>query len=218
MRCLHAALAVSVALSISSPSPVYTQQGGAGAAQPAAGRGQTPPRQWWANKDKGAQYGKNKPHIKLADLKARHKSQANWSEVVVEDENYHSTYNQGQPGTKIMPRMRPDTREFFVVVEGEMHADSAISEEIRNLVFPNSRLKGKANLLMMPNIDAANITYNLLKMTGGGVTVGPILVGNSRPAHILTNAATVRGIVNMTALSVVEAQETANAPAQMDLY
>ena len=59
-------------------------------------------------------------HIKLTDLKARHKGQANWSEVVVDDENYHSTYNQGAPGTKITSRMRPDTREFFVVVEGEM--------------------------------------------------------------------------------------------------
>lgn len=105
-----------------------------------------------------------------------------------------------------------------LVVEGEMHADAAISEEIRNHTFPNSRLKGKANLLMMPNLDAANITYNMLKMVGGGVTVGPILVGNSRPAHILTNAVTVRGIVNMTALSVVEAQEIATQSRQMDLY
>jgi len=113
MRRLHAATAVAVALFFGLTLPAYTQQ-------PATGRGQTPPRQWWVNKDKGGQYGRNKPHIKLADLKARHKGQANWSEVVVADENFHSTYNQGQPGTKITPRMRPDTREFFVVVEGEM--------------------------------------------------------------------------------------------------
>ena len=82
------------------------------------GGGQTPPRQWWVNKDKPGQYGKNKVHIKLVDLKARHKGQANWSEMVVDDENYYSTYNQGAPGEKITPRMRPDTREFYVVVEG----------------------------------------------------------------------------------------------------
>lgn len=102
-----------------------------------------------------------------------------------------------------------------LVVEGEMHADAAISEEIRNSAFPNSRLKGRANLLVMPNIDAANITYNMLKMVGGGVTVGPLLVGNSKPAHILTSAATVRGIINMTALCVVESQDKID---QMDLY
>ena len=88
--------------------------------QPGTGRGNAPPRQWWVNKDKPAQFGKNKVHIKLADLKARHKGQPNWSEVVVDDENYYSTYNQGAPGTKITSRMRPDTREFFVIVEGEM--------------------------------------------------------------------------------------------------
>lgn len=93
-------------------STVSTQQGGAGQA--------TPPRQWWVNKDKGGQFGKNRVHIKLAELKARHKGQANWTEVVVDDENYHSTYSSGSPGTKVAPRMHPDTRAFFVIVEGEM--------------------------------------------------------------------------------------------------
>lgn len=121
MRRLHVALATAAVLAFSFGTPtVFTQQGGAGTVQqPAAARG-TPPRQWWANKNKGGQYGKNKPHIKLVDLKARHKGQPTWTEVVVDDENYHSTYNGGVPGTKITPRMRPDTREFFVVVEGEM--------------------------------------------------------------------------------------------------
>ena len=120
MRRLHLPLAVAVAFVFSGASAVFTQAGAA-AQQPATGRGQAPPpRQWWVNKDKPAQFGKNKVHIKLADLKARHKGQANWTEVVVDDENYHSTYNQGAPGTKITSRMRPDTREFFVVVEGEM--------------------------------------------------------------------------------------------------
>jgi malate dehydrogenase (oxaloacetate-decarboxylating)(NADP+) len=91
-------------------------------------------------------------------------------------------------------------------VEGEMHGDAALSEEIRMRVYPDSRLKGQANLLIMPNLDAANISFNLLKMTGGeGVTIGPILLGAARPVHILTPSATVRRLVNMTALAAVDA-------------
>ncbi len=91
-------------------------------------------------------------------------------------------------------------------VEGEMHGDAALSEEVRALMFPNSRLKGDANLLVMPTLDAANISFNLLKIAAGsGLTLGPILLGIARPAHILTPSATVRRIVNMTALTVVDA-------------
>ena len=91
-------------------------------------------------------------------------------------------------------------------VEGEMHGDAALSEEIRLRVFPHSRLKGAANLLIMPTLDAANIAFNLLKTTAGdGVTIGPILLGAARAVHILTPSATVRRIVNMTALAVVDA-------------
>ena len=91
-------------------------------------------------------------------------------------------------------------------VEGEMHGDAALSEEIRMRVFPGSQLKGQANLLVMPTVDAANISFNLLKTAAGdGITVGPILLGAARPAHILTPSATVRRIVNMTALTVVDA-------------
>jgi len=93
-------------------------------------------------------------------------------------------------------------------VDGEMHGDSALSEELRQSSEPDSPLKGEANLLVMPNIDAANISYNLLKMTGGeGVTIGPILLGAARPVHVLTSTATVRRLVNMTALAVVESME-----------
>jgi malate dehydrogenase (oxaloacetate-decarboxylating)(NADP+) len=93
-------------------------------------------------------------------------------------------------------------------VEGEMQADAALSEEVRNQAFPNSRLKGEANLLVMPGLDAANISFNLLKIVGGsGVTIGPILLGAARSVHILTPNATVRRIVNMTALAVVDAQD-----------
>ena len=91
-------------------------------------------------------------------------------------------------------------------VEGEMHGDAAISEEIRQQVFPNSRIKGEANLLVMPTLDAANIAFNLLKTAAGdGITIGPILLGAARPVHIVTPSATVRRIVNMTALTVVGA-------------
>jgi malate dehydrogenase (oxaloacetate-decarboxylating)(NADP+) len=91
-------------------------------------------------------------------------------------------------------------------VDGEMHGDAALSPEVRHAMFPNSRLKGDANLLLMPTLDAANISFNLLKIAAGsGLTLGPILLGVARPAHILTPSATVRRIVNMTALTVVDA-------------
>ena len=94
-------------------------------------------------------------------------------------------------------------------VEGEMHGDAALSDELRHKVFPSSRLKGEANLLIMPTMDAANIAFNLLKVaSAGNVTIGPILLGAARPVHILTPSATVRRIVNMTALTVADA----NAP------
>ena len=102
-------------------------------------------------------------------------------------------------------------------VEGEMHGDAAISADIRTRVFPNSRLKGEANLLIMPTLDAANIAFNLLKTAAGdGVTVGPILLGAARAVHIVTPSASVRRIVNMTALTVVDA----NAPrgAEQNLF
>jgi malate dehydrogenase (oxaloacetate-decarboxylating)(NADP+) len=98
-------------------------------------------------------------------------------------------------------------------VEGEMHADSALCEDIRARIFPNSRLKGAANLLVMPTLDAANIAFNLVKVLGEGVAVGPILMGVALPAHVLTPSATVRGIVNMTALAVVDAQMAAEGRA-----
>ena len=88
-------------------------------------------------------------------------------------------------------------------VEGEVHGDAALSESLRAEIFPNSRLKGAANLLIMPNLDAANIAYNLLKMAvGDGITIGSILLGANRSVHILTSTATVRRIVNMSALAV----------------
>jgi malate dehydrogenase (oxaloacetate-decarboxylating)(NADP+) len=101
-------------------------------------------------------------------------------------------------------------------IEGEMHGDAALSEEIRLRVFPRSRLRGEANLLVMPTLDAANISFNLLKTaSGGGVTIGPMLLGAAKSVHILTPSASVRRLVNMTALAVADA----NAPrAQESLF
>ena len=93
-----------------------------------------------------------------------------------------------------------------IQVDGEMHGDAAIDAKLRAKVMPNSTLQGDANLLVMPNMDAANISYNLLKTAAGnGIAVGPVLLGCARPVHILTPSATVRRIVNMTALCVVDA-------------
>jgi len=101
-------------------------------------------------------------------------------------------------------------------VEGEMHGDAAISEDIRKRIFPNNDLKGQANLLVMPTLDASNIAFNLLKVMSEGVSVGPILLGTARPAHILTPSSTVRAIVNMSALAAVESAMIEPSPSGDD--
>ncbi|WP_395011689.1 phosphate acyltransferase, partial [Undibacterium sp.] len=101
----------------------------------------------------------------------------------------------------IVQRDAPDLE-----VDGEMHGDTALDSAYRLKMMPSSTLKGDANLLVMPNIDAANIAYNLLKTAAGNnIAIGPILLGCAKPVHILTSSATVRRIVNMTALCVVDA-------------
>lgn len=95
-------------------------------------------------------------------------------------------------------------------LDGEMHADSALCEDIRKNIMPSSTLVGKANLMVMPNVEAANITYNTVKMLTDSTVIGPILLGMAKPAHIVTSAVTPRGIVNMTALAVVGAQVQEN--------
>ena len=91
-------------------------------------------------------------------------------------------------------------------VEGEMHGDAALVADVRERIFPNSRLSGPANLLILPNLDAANIAFNLVKALGEGLPVGPILIGTAAPAHILTPSVTARGVVNMSAIAVADAQ------------
>jgi len=121
----------------------------------------------------------------------------------------HSNFGtDDSPSALKMSRARAliELRAPDLEVEGEMHGDAALSEEIRTRAHPDSKLKGEANLLIMPNLDAANISFNLLKINGGeGVTIGPILLGAAKPLHILTPTATVRRLVNMTALAVVDA-------------
>ena len=99
-------------------------------------------------------------------------------------------------------------------IEGEMHADAALSEKIRKDIMPNSKLAGEANLFVFPGIDSANISFNMVKVLGGGISIGPLLLGVSRPAHILTPSATARGIVNMSALASVAAQVEKECVAQ----
>jgi len=97
-------------------------------------------------------------------------------------------------------------RAPWLEVDGEMHGDAALDADFRHELMPRSSLSGEANLLVLPNIDAANISYNLLKTAaGGGIAIGPVLLGAAKPVHVLTPSATVRRIVNMTALTVADA-------------
>ena len=108
---------------------------------------------------------------------------------------------------EILAANRPDLE-----CDGEMHADAALSVDIRGKVNPDSTLGGEANLLVMPNLDAANIGFNLVKTANGdGVSIGPILLGAAKAVHILTPSATVRRLVNITALAVVDAAEERQA-------
>jgi malate dehydrogenase (oxaloacetate-decarboxylating)(NADP+) len=101
------------------------------------------------------------------------------------------------------------TRAPELEVDGEMDGESALNPSYRDRVYPHSRLKGEANVLIMPSLDAANIAYELIKVLGDALPVGPILIGAACPAHILTPSVTARGVVNMTAVAVVEAQDCA---------
>ena len=121
----------------------------------------------------------------------------------------HSSFGTGDdPGARKMRQAVQllAARAPELEVEGEMQGDAALSEAIRQRVFPNARLTGQANLLIMPTLDAANIAFNILKVLGQGQSIGPMLLGAAQPAHVLTESVTVRGLVNMTAVAVVDAQ------------
>jgi malate dehydrogenase (oxaloacetate-decarboxylating)(NADP+) len=130
----------------------------------------------------------------------------------------HSNFGSSSSASARKMRAASDilrTSEPDLICDGEMHGDAALSAEIRTMVHPDSTLSGEANLLVMPNLDAANISFNLMKIANGdGVSVGPILLGAALPVHILTPSATVRRLVNITAVSVVDAQEQRTAAAR----
>ena len=129
----------------------------------------------------------------------------------------HSMYGSSHRASA--RRMRA-ARDLFVQrapeieCDGELQGDAALSESIRASFLSDATLKGSANLLVLPNLDAANILFNVLKITAShGVTIGPILLGAAAPAHILTPSATMRRLVNMTALAVADAAELREAAA-----
>jgi malate dehydrogenase (oxaloacetate-decarboxylating)(NADP+) len=121
----------------------------------------------------------------------------------------HSDFGSfDSPSARKMRRATALIRDMKVdfEVDGEMHADSALDPIQRARVYPHSRLTGEANVLIFPSLDAANITYETIKVLGDALPVGPILVGAAKPVHVLTPSVTARGIVNMTAVAAVEAQ------------
>jgi malate dehydrogenase (oxaloacetate-decarboxylating)(NADP+) len=125
----------------------------------------------------------------------------------------HSDF--GSYDTESSRKVRRATNLFIerhpeIEADGEMQGDTALSETARQLILPHSQLKGVANILILPNLDAANAAYQMIKVLGDALSVGPILIGPARPAHILTPSVTARGILNMTAVAVVEAQERAS--------
>ena len=118
----------------------------------------------------------------------------------------HPTARKMSEARAILERVAPDLE-----CEGEMHADAALVESIRDRLLPESRLKGEANLLIMPTIEAASIAFNLASVVGNATPIGPFLIGVAKPVHIVTESITVRGLVNMSALAVVDAQDRAAA-------
>ena len=125
--------------------------------------------------------------------------------AMVSHSNFGSTDNPSaqkmRAATALLRELAPDLE-----VEGEMHGDMAFDALARAEAFPESRLTGSANLLIMPNLDTANITMNLLKSVGNGLPVGPMLIGGAKPMHVLNQSVTARGILNMSAVAVVDAQ------------
>jgi malate dehydrogenase (oxaloacetate-decarboxylating)(NADP+) len=121
----------------------------------------------------------------------------------------HSNFGQSSQPSAVKMRQALEllrAQAPWLEVDGEMHGDVALDADMRKVIMPNSTLTGQANLLVLPNLDAANIAYNLLKTAaGGGIAIGPMLLGAAQPVNILTPSTTVRRIVNMTALTVADA-------------
>jgi malate dehydrogenase (oxaloacetate-decarboxylating)(NADP+) len=126
--------------------------------------------------------------------------------ALLSDSNFGSRDNSEsrkmQQALALLRAEHPD-----IVVDGEMHADAALSQEIRDRLFPGSAFEGSANLLICPSLESGNIAYNMVKMLGDGIPIGPILVGTKYPVHILTESTTVRGIVNLATIAAVDSLE-----------
>jgi len=123
----------------------------------------------------------------------------------------HSNFGSSRaPSAKKMGKAAKILRERCpdLIIDGEMHAEVAFNEDLREQIVGESRLDGAANLLVFPNLDAANITLEMLKTLDNGLLVGPILLGAKLPAHVVTPAVSSRGILNMTAIAVKDAQMT----------
>ncbi len=124
----------------------------------------------------------------------------------------HSNFGSSNEASAVKMRKTRDLVRLqapWLEIDGEMHGDVALDGAARKTLMPNSTLHGDANLLVCPNIDAANIAYNLLKTAAGGnIAIGPVLLGAAKPVHVLTASTTVRRIVNMTALTVADANAT----------
>jgi malate dehydrogenase (oxaloacetate-decarboxylating)(NADP+) len=128
--------------------------------------------------------------------------------ALVSNSNFGSADNpsaiKSRHALKLIQEMMPELE-----CDGEMQTDSALIEDIRLRLYPKSRLRGEANLLVMPNLDAANITFNAIKSLANGVSVGPILLGMNKPIHILSRTVTTRGVINLSALAAVDASASA---------
>jgi malate dehydrogenase (oxaloacetate-decarboxylating)(NADP+) len=121
----------------------------------------------------------------------------------------HSNFGSNDSASAIKMRRALEIiheRNPKLEAEGEMQVDTALNAAIRDRLFPDSRLSGRANVLILPNLDAANTAYNLTREMTDGIGIGPVLMGMAQPAHVLTPSATVRRVVNMTAIAAVEAQ------------
>ncbi len=124
----------------------------------------------------------------------------------------HSDFGSHESETALKMRRARDLVldiDPALMIDGEMRADTALVENLRDRLLPESRLRGRANLLVMPNLDSANIAMNMARVVGEGIIVGPMLIGMAKPAHVVSNAITARGLVNMTAITVAEAQALA---------
>ena len=149
----------------------------------------------------------------MASLAANHVQRFNMKPKVA----FVSHSDFGSYDTESSRKMRRATallkeKHPEIEADGEMQGDTALSAAARKLVLPHSKLEGAANILIMPKLDAANVAYQMIKTLADALPVGPILIGPARPAHILTPGVTARGILNMTAVAAVEAQERAGRP------